>query len=72
MDTLASFRSRSEALKFNNALNRQRIAGIVINTPSSLKIGCGLSVVFDSSLKNQVGNIVKQLNLQSFVGFYMR
>jgi len=72
MDTLASFRSRSEALKLYNALNGKRYASTTINTPSYLKIGCGLSVVFSSSIKTQVSLLINQLNLTSFVGFFNR
>ena len=46
MNNIAPFRSRSEALKLSRALNEERIANIIINTPRNLGVSCGLSVVF--------------------------
>lgn len=72
MDTLAPFRSRSEALKLYNALSRQGIACAAVNTPSYLKIGCGLSVVFNSSYKVQASILISRLNLKTFVGYFSK
>lgn len=72
MDTLATFRSRSEAIKLFNALKGKRIAASTINTPSNLKIGCGLSVMFPSSQRAQVSMLINQLGLRSFVNYFTR
>lgn len=39
-----AFRSRAEAVRFYEELASYRISGRLINTPSSAKVGCGLSV----------------------------
>lgn len=70
MDTIAVYRSRSDALKLANYLNKERLANTTINTPSSLRIGCGLSVVFSGNYTQDVRKANKTLNLNSFIGFY--
>lgn len=72
MDTLASFRSRSEAIKLYNALIMKKIAVTTINTPSAFRIGCGISVVFPASKRNEVNMLIYQLGLSSFVGFFVK
>jgi hypothetical protein len=72
MDTLASFRSRSEAIKLHNALIMKRIATTTINTPSAFRLGCGLSVVFPASKRNDVNLLIHQLGLSSFIGFFVK
>ena len=46
MDTLAVFRSRSEALKIYNLMKKNRLACSTVSTPARLGVGCGISVVF--------------------------
>lgn len=70
MDTIAAFRSRSEALKIYSLLKKNGIACSTINTPSSLKIGCGISIVFPGTLKDKVSYLVKKGRVTSFVGFF--
>ncbi|NLL56441.1 MAG: DUF3343 domain-containing protein [Clostridiales bacterium] len=72
MDTLASFRSRSEAIRLHNALSMKRIATTLINMPSAFKVGCGLSVVFPSSKRNEVNLLIQSLGLNSFIGFFVK
>ena len=72
MDTLAVFRSRSDALKISRALTKEKIACATVSTPSSLKAGCGLSVVFPRTVIETVKKIILRENAASFVGFYPR
>ncbi|HKL73376.1 MAG TPA: putative Se/S carrier-like protein [Clostridia bacterium] len=72
MDTLASFRSRSEAIKLYNALRLQRIAAITINMPSKFRVGCGLSVLFPANYRTNVSILIRQLNLTTFIGFFVK
>ena len=72
MDTLAVFRSRSEALQIYSALRRAGIACSTVNTPSSLKKGCGISIVFPHSYENAVTILVQKTHAASFAGFYKR
>lgn len=70
MDTVAVYRSRSEALRLANYLNKEKIACTTINIPSYLKLGCGLSVVFDSAYKANVFKANDTYNLRSFAGIF--
>jgi len=70
MDTIAVFRSRNEALQLVKALNKMGISCTAINTPSSLNIGCGLSVVFSASVTSIVSAEINRLNLKYFKGFF--
>ena len=70
MDTLAVFRSRSEALKIYNLLKQNRIACITVSTPISLGIGCGISIVFHNSVKVNVKKIIEMNHISTFIGFF--
>ena len=72
MDTLAAFRSRSEAMKFFRILTKERIASATVSTPSRLNLGCGLSVVFPGYLKERAKKIISDEKFVSFVGFFAR
>ena len=72
MDSLAAFRSRSEALLFYSWLKKRGIACTTVNTPMSLKIGCGISVVFPGALSDVVLSHIKETRYTSFVGIYRR
>lgn len=72
MDTIAVFKSRNEALKLQRELTRLGISSTTINTPSSLNIGCGLSVVFSAYLQSKVDGIISGGRFQSFYGFINR
>lgn len=72
MNYLAPFKSRSEALRLSRALNERHIASAIVNTPRSLGVSCGLTVVFDSSRLELVKELVSQLNLVSSQGIFRK
>ena len=72
MNTLAIFRVRSEALSVYKQLKKQGIACAVVNTPSRLRLGCGLSVVFHESMRQNVDRAIYQVNAESFLGYFPR
>lgn len=72
METLAVFKSRSESVRFMRLLLSANINCYTVNTPSNLKAGCGVSVVFDSSNQVKVTSIMRQYLFQTFVGFYKK
>ncbi len=72
MDTLAVFRTRSDAIRVYRELSNMRIACATVATPSSLKMGCGLSVVFAGYLTEKVRNVISASGATSFAGFYGR
>ncbi len=70
MNTVAVYRTRNEALRLANFFNKEKIACATINIPSYLKLGCGLSVVFDSAYKDKVYRANDMYNLKSFAGIF--
>lgn len=72
MDTLAVFRSRNDALKIYRILTKEKIACATVTTPSNLRLGCGLSVVFPRYLQDRVRQIIDYEYALSFAGFYAR
>ncbi|MBO7156620.1 MAG: DUF3343 domain-containing protein [Clostridia bacterium] len=72
MSHLIAFRSRSEAMRLSRALTARRIINTVINTPRSLGVSCGLSVVFSSNSLEVVRNVVTELNLRTSQGIFQK
>ncbi len=72
MNTLAVFRSRSQALSVYRYLQDRKIACITVNTPSNLQLGCGISIVFNETYVPAVRDAVNTLSAQSFVGFFRK
>ena len=72
MNTIAVFRSRSQALGVYRYLQSKKIACITINTPAKFHLGCGISLVFSSSYVNEVKKAVETLGSNSFVGFFAK
>ena len=46
---IASFRSRTQVLRFEDALRRAGLSVGVVSTPREVAMGCGLSVRFELS-----------------------
>ena len=67
---IASFRSRTQVLRLENALRRAGLSAGVISTPREVAMGCGLSVRFDLSDYPQVVSVCRQLNPGALIGFY--
>lgn len=66
----AVFRSRSQAIKFQEAMRSYRIPSNIINTPRELSQGCGLSVRFDERFEKNVKMVLSRMQLSSYVGIY--
>ena len=67
---LASFRSRTQVLRFEEALRRAGLFSGVISTPREVAMGCGLSVRFDLHQFPQVMNVYRRLSPGALIGFY--
>ena len=68
---IASFRSRTQVLRFDQILRRERVNSSVITTPHIVAIGCGLSVRFAVGDLNLAKEIYDRSRLSSLVGFYI-
>ena len=67
---IASFRSRTQVLRLEDALRRAGLSAGVISTPRGVAMGCGLSVRFDLSQTPQVMSVYRRLNPGALIGFY--
>ena len=67
---IASFRSRTQVLRMEDALRRAGLSAGVISTPREVAMGCGLSVRFDLSDYPQVVSLYRRMNPGALIGFY--
>lgn len=67
---IASFRSRTQVLRLEDALRRAGLSAGVISTPRGVALGCGLSVRFDLAQTPQVMGVYRRLNPGALIGFY--
>ena len=67
---IASFRSRTQVLRMEDALRRAGLNTGVISTPRDVAMGCGLSVRFDLAQTPQVLSVYRRLNPGALIGFY--
>lgn len=72
MEILAVFKNRSETLRFYKSLQRLGGGGSIVNTPSGLRQGCGISVAFKAQNRLKAELIIKQNIFSTFLGFYRR
>lgn len=66
---IAVFRSRSQAIDCKGALVRAGIKAEIISTPSSLQLGCGLSVRFAQSAYGRARSIIARAGYSAFYGY---
>ena len=67
---LAAFRSRTQVLRFEEALRRAGLSAGVVSTPREIAMGCGLSVRFDLGQYPQALSVYRRLNPGALIGFY--
>ena len=67
---IASFRSRTQVLRLEDALRRSGLSAGIISTPREVAMGCGLSVRFDLSDYSSVISVYRRLNPGALIGFY--
>ncbi len=67
---IASFRSRTQVLRMEDALRRAGLTAGVISTPREVAMGCGLSVRFALSETPQVMAVYRRLAPGALIGFY--
>lgn len=70
MDTLAVFRSRNQTMLFANLLEKKGVKTRIITTPRSLGYSCGLSVRFLRGHLGKAREVLGELKMDSFVGFF--
>lgn len=65
-----AFRSRAEAVRYYEALISYHVSCKIINTPSSAKVGCGLSVKLFARDMQQAKIVLQRGQFGSAIGFY--
>ncbi|MEG2451142.1 MAG: DUF3343 domain-containing protein, partial [Clostridia bacterium] len=65
-----AFRSRTDAVKYHEMLMTYRLPSKLINTPSSVGIGCGLSVKLFSKDMQLAMTVLERGRFTSAVGAY--
>lgn len=65
-----AFRSRAEAVRFYEDLISYHIVCKLINTPSSARVGCGLSVKLFAKDMGQARIVLQRGGYDSAIGFY--
>lgn len=67
---IASFRSRQQVLKFENALRREGVRVSIITTPRDVAVGCGLSIRFELDEFDAVLDAYHRYRPSNLIGFY--
>lgn len=67
---LAVFRSRTQTTLFDRLLRSYHMPVSVVNTPSSLQVGCSVGVKIPVSYLNSSLTLFERRHFDSFVGFY--
>ncbi len=65
-----AFRSRADAVRFYEELASYHVSGKLINTPSSAKVGCGLSVKLFAKDMQQAKVVLQRGRYSSAIGFF--
>ncbi len=65
-ETLAVFRSRSQAMDCYSRIKAAGLGAQLINTPKEAGVGCGLSVKFANAAAGRVKNIIARANYSAF------
>lgn len=67
---LAVFRSKTETLNFASILRSYGVDCIVVNTPRTINVSCGISVKFNSEFYNVARLIISRRAFGTFAGFF--
>ena len=67
---LATFRVRTETMRFFGAMKRRGMPVAVVNTPKEAHVGCGVSVRFPIEGWNVARSILRYGGYDSFAGFF--
>ena len=67
---LAVFRSRTETLNFASLLRSYRVYCVIVNTPRSINVSCGISVKFNNIDRQKVEYVLSRRRFDTFAGIY--
>lgn len=67
---IVAYRSRTQVLQLEAALQRAGVGCSVINTPREVALGCGLSIRFELRDLDRVRGVVRQMRHSGLIGIY--
>ncbi len=67
---ILAFKSRNSLYSFNKLLRQYNINTMIINTPRSVSISCGLSIKADYRELGMIKTILQQSNVDGFLGMF--
>ena len=67
---LAVFRSKTETLNFASILRSYNVPCLIVNTPRTINVACGISVKFNSTFESEAKQIITRRSFSTFAGFY--
>lgn len=67
---LAAFHSRTQVMRFLEAMKRNGCAVSVVNTPKDAHVGCGLSVKMPYNCLKTAKRLISYYRFDAFVGFF--
>lgn len=67
---LAVFRARNETITFANLLRSYGVNVMVVSTPRTINVSCGISVRFSLANLDKAKNLLARRRFDSFGGFY--
>ena len=68
-ETLAVFRSRSQAMDCFSRLRAMGIGAQLINTPKEANVGCGLSLKLSHAAAARAKNVISRAHYSAFYGY---
>ena len=67
---LFSFRSRSESMGFFDDIKKAGLSAVLVSTPRSISIGCGLSVKIDTCDLEVCYDLLERCQSNTFLGVF--
>lgn len=67
---LAVFRARTQTITFANILKSYNVPVVIINTPRTLNISCGISVKFPVAYKETATDVIARRKFDTFAGIF--
>ncbi len=67
---LAVFRSKTETLNFASILRSYGVDCVVVNTPRTINVSCGISVKFNADFYGVAKVIISRRAFSTFAGFF--
>ena len=68
---IAVFSVRTSTMQFNSVLQKNGVRSLIIETPKSAGVSCGISVRFGLEDLSKARDLLQKSKVQNFVRFYL-